>query len=89
MALEYDAQAIIAEGSVEFANQISAFRPCLDVFYGVQTRAEARLLSLAWGIQAVHGDIDAALAVATSKLGLEAGSKVLKVTANGVSVVIL
>ena len=89
MALEYDAQAIIAEGSVEFANQISAFRPCLDVFYGVQTRAEARLLSLAWGIQAVHGDIDAALAVATSKLGLEAGSKVLKVTANGVSVVVL
>ena len=89
MALEYDAQAIIAEGSVEFANQISAFRPCLDVFYGVQTRAEARLLSLAWGIQAVHGNVDAALAVAVEKLGLEKGSKVLKVTSNGVSVVVL
>ena len=89
MALEYDAEAIIAEGSVEFANKISAFRPCLDVFYGVETRAEARLLSLAWGIQAVHGNVDAALAVATEKLGLEQGSKVLKVTANGVSVVVL
>ena len=89
MALEYDAEAIVAEGSVEFANKISAFRPCLDVFYGVETRAEARLLSLAWGIQAVHGNVDAALAVATEKLGLEKGSKVLKVTANGVSVVVL
>ena len=89
MALEYDAEAIIAEGSVEFANKISAFRPCLDVFYGVETRAEARLLALAWGIQAVHGNADAALAVATEKLGLVEGSKVLKVTANGVSVVVL
>lgn len=89
MALEYDAEAIVAEGSVEFANKISAFRPCLDVFYGVETRAEARLLALAWGIQAVHGNVDTALEVATEKLGLQAGSKVLKVTSNGVSVVIL
>ena len=89
MALEYDAEAIVAEGSVEFANKISAFRPCLDVFYGVETRAEARLLALAWGIQAVHGNVDQALAVATEKLGLQAGSKVLKVTSNGVSVVVL
>jgi pyruvate kinase len=89
MALEYDAEAIVAEGSVEFANKISAFRPCLDVFYGVETRAEARLLALAWGIQAVHGNVDAALAVATEKLGLEKGSKVLKVTTSGVSVVVL
>ena len=89
MALEYDAEAIVAEGSVEFAMKLSAFRPCVDVFYGVETRAEARLLSLAWGIQAVHGNVDAALAAATEKLGLEQGSKVLKVTANGVSVVVL
>jgi pyruvate kinase len=89
MALEYDAEAIVAEGSVEFANKISAFRPCLDVFYGVETRAEARLLALAWGIQAVHGNVDKALEVAAEKLGLEKGSKVLKVTANGVSVVVL
>jgi pyruvate kinase len=89
LAATFEIPAIVAEGDVEFAMKISQFRPCLDVFYGVQTRAEARLLSLAWGIQAVHGDIDAALAVATSKLGLEAGSKVLKVTANGVSVVVL
>ena len=89
MALEYDAEAIVAEGSVEFAMKLSAFRPCVDVFYGVETRAEARLLSLAWGIQAVHGNADAALAAAASKLQLEKGSKVLKVTANGVSVVVL
>lgn len=89
MALEYDAEAIVAEGSVEFANKISAFRPCLDVFYGVQTRAEARLLALAWGIQAVHGNVEDALKVAVEKAKLEKGSKVLKLTANGVSVVVL
>ena len=89
MALEYDAEAIVAEGSVEFANKISAFRPCLDVFYGVETRAEARLLALAWGIQAVHGDLNKALEVATEKAQLEKGSKVLKVTKDGVSVVVL
>ena len=89
MALEYDAEAIIAEGSVEFAMQISAFRPCLDVFYGVATRADARILSLAWGIQPVHGDITKALAAAVDKAGLEKGSKVLKVTKDGISVVVL
>ena len=89
MALEFDAQAIVAEGTVEFANQISAFRPCVDVFYGVETRADARVLSLAWGIQAVHGDVNKALEVAVSKLGLEKGAKVLKVTSQGVSVIVL
>ena len=89
MALEYDAEAIVAEGSVEFAMQISAFRPCLDVFYAVSDRADARTLALAWGIQAVHGDLNTAMAVATEKAQLEKGSKVLKVTAEGVSVVVL
>jgi pyruvate kinase len=89
MALEYDAEAIVAEGSVEFAMKISAFRPCLDVFYAVADRADARTLALAWGIQAVHGDLNTAMAVATEKAQLEKGSKVLKVTAEGVSVVVL
>ena len=89
MALEFDASAIVAEGSVEFANQISAFRPCVDVFYGVETRAEARLLSLTWGVNAVHGDVNRALEVAVSKLDLEKSSKVLKVTSKGVSVIVL
>ena len=89
MALEYDAEAIVAEGSVEFAMKISAFRPCLDVFYAVADRADARTLSLAWGIQAVHGDLNTAMAVAAEKAQLEKGSKVLKVTKDGVSVVVL
>ena len=89
MALEYDAEAIVAEGSVEFAMKISAFRPCLDVFYAVADRADARILSLAWGIQAVHGDLNTAMAVATEKAQLSKGSKVLKVTKDGVSVVVL
>ena len=89
MALEYDAQAIVAEGNLDLAMRLSQFRPCIDVFYGVEDRADARILSLAWGIQPVHGHYAEALAVATEKLGLEAGSKVLKVTKDGVSVVVL
>ena len=89
MALEYDAQAIVAEGNLDLAMRLSQFRPCIDVFYGVEDRADARILSLAWGIQPVHGHYAEALAVATEKLGLEAGAKVLKVTKDGVSVVIL
>ena len=89
MALEYDALAIVAEGSVEFAMQISAFRPCLDVFYGVKDRDDARTLSLAWGVQPVVGGINEAISAAKSALELEKGSKVLKVTAEGVSVVVL
>lgn len=89
MALEYDAEAIVAEGDVELAMKISAFRPCLDVFYAVKDRADARTLALAWGIHAVHGTYEDALAVATEKAELVACSKVLKVTKDGVSVVIL
>ena len=89
MALEYDAQAIVAEGNLDLAMRLSQFRPCIDVFYGVEDRADARILSLAWGIQPVHGHYAEALAVATEKLGLEAGAKVLKVTKDGVSVVVL
>ena len=89
MALEYDAEAIVAEGNVELAMKISAFRPCLDVFYAVKDRADARTLSLAWGVQAVHGKYADALAKATEACELSKGSKVLKVTKNGVSVVVL
>ena len=89
MALEYDLAAIVAEGNLDLAMRLSQFRPCVDVFYGVEDRADARILSLAWGIQPVHGHYAEALATATEKLGLEAGSKVLKVTKDGVSVVVL
>ena len=89
MALEYDAEAIVAEGDLDLAMRLSQFRPCVDVFYGVEERKDARILALAWGIQPVHGHYAEALAVATEKLGLAAGSKVLKVTKDGVSVVVL
>ena len=89
MALEYDAEAIVAEGDVALAMRLSQFRPCIDVFYAVEERRDARTLALAWGIQPVHGHYAEALAVAKEKLGLEAGSKVLKVTKDGVSVVVL
>ena len=89
MALDYDAEAIVAEGDLALAMNISRFRPCLDVFYAVEDRADARTLSLAWGIQPVHGKYEDALKVATEKAELSKGSKVLKVTASGVSVVVL
>ena len=67
MALDYDAEAIVAEGDIELAMNISRFRPCLDVFYAVSDRRDARTLSLAWGIQPVHGTYEDALKVAVEK----------------------
>ena len=89
MALDYDCAAIVAEGSYEFAMKLSSFRPCADVFYGVATEDDARSLALAWGIQAVVGNMDAALKVAVEKDQIQAGETVLKVTEAGVSVVTL
>lgn len=89
MALEYDCAAIVAEGSYELAMKMSQFRPCADVFYGVSDEDTARSLSLAWGIQPVVGNLDAAKKAAVEKDALEAGDKILVVANNGVSIVTL
>ena len=75
----FDIAAIVCEGDVELALNISQFRPASDVFFAVETADEARTLSIAWGIQPVVGNIDDALARAKEVLGLEAGDQLIKI----------
>ena len=80
LAATFDIPAIVAEGTVELALALSQSRPASDIFYAVKTNAEARTLAIVWGVQAVVGTYEDALAKAVSSLGLEAGEKLLKVT---------
>ena len=80
LSATFDIPAIVAEGSVELALALSQYRPASDIFYAVKTNAEARTLAIVWGVQAVVGTYEDALAKAISSLGLEAGEKLLKVT---------
>ena len=80
LAATFDIPAIVAEGSVELALALSQYRPASDIFFAVKTNAEARTLAIVWGVQAVVGTYEDALAKAVSSLGLEAGEKLLKVT---------
>ena len=80
LSATFDIPAIVAEGSVELALALSQYRPASDIFYAVKTNAEARTLAIVWGVQAVVGTYEDALAKAVSSLGLEAGEKLLKVT---------
>ena len=80
LAATFDIPAIVAEGSVELALALSQYRPASDIFFAVKTNSEARTLAIVWGVQAVVGTYEDALAKAVSSLSLEAGEKLLKVT---------
>ena len=80
LAATFDIPAIVAEGTVELALALSQYRPASDIFYAVKTNAEARTLAIVWGVQAVVGTYEDALAKAKACLNLEAGEKILKVT---------
>ena len=80
VANTFDVSAVVAEGDLELAFDISQFRPAVDVFYAVETAQEARTLAIAWGIQAVVGNINDALAQAKEALGLKAGDSIIKVS---------
>ncbi|MFI3251699.1 MAG: pyruvate kinase [bacterium] len=79
-ALNYEVCAIIAEGNEKFVYQVSAFRPCVDIFAAVPTHSDATSCSLAWGTTTLVGKADDALKAAAAALSLEKGDKVLKVT---------
>ncbi|MCR5112379.1 MAG: pyruvate kinase [Acholeplasmatales bacterium] len=80
VANSFDISAVIAEGDVELALDLSQYRPAADIFFAVETAADARTLSVAWGIQAVVGKLADAEAKAKACLGLKAGDTVIKVS---------
>ena len=80
IAMSFDIAAVVAEGDVELAMNISQFRPDADVFFAVATPSEARTLSVVWGIQAVVGTLADAEAAAKAALDIQAGSTIIKVS---------
>ncbi len=80
LAATFEIPAIVAEGSVDLALALSQYRPASDVFFAVKTADDARTLALAWGIQAVVGTYEDALAKAIKELEIESGEKLVKVT---------
>lgn len=87
LAMNFDVAAIVAEGDVDLALAISAFRPDADVFFAAPCHKCCRTLSIVWGIQPVAGKYEDALKVAKEKLGLESGDQIIKVTADSVTLV--
>ena len=89
IASKYEIKAIVAEGTTDFAMELSTFRPAADIFFAAKCERCCRTLSILWGVQGLVGNVNDALALATEKLNLTAGDKVLKVTATGLEVVTL
>ncbi len=82
LACVFEIPAIVAEGSVELALALSQYRPASDVFFACDNADDCRTLSIVWGVQAVLGTVEDAIAKAKACLDLEAGEKLVKVVAN-------
>ena len=87
LAMNFEVDAIVAEGDVDLALALSQYRPAADVFFAAPCHRCCRTLSIVWGIQPVVGKYEDALAAAKEKLGLEAGAQIIKVTADSVTLV--
>ena len=75
----FEIPAIVAEGNVELALALSQYRPAADIFFACDNADDCRTLSIVWGVQAVLGNLNDALAKATQLLELEAGDQVITV----------
>jgi pyruvate kinase len=87
LAATFEIPAIVAEGDVEFALALSQYRPASDIFFACENRDDCRTLAIVWGVQAICGTIEDAQAAAISALNIEAGEKLVKVTATTLELV--
>lgn len=87
LSASFEIPAIVAEGSVELALAISQYRPASDIFFAVNNALDARTLAIVWGVQAVVGTYEDALAKAVSSLDIASGEKIVKVTSNTLELV--
>ena len=68
LAAYFEIPAIVAEGTVDLALALSQYRPATDIYFAVASCDEARTLSVVWGVQAVVGTYQDALAKAQKEL---------------------
>ena len=87
LANTFEIPAVVAEGDVDFALALSQYRPATDIFFAVKTPAEARTLSIVWGVNAVVGTLADAEAKAKKALELTSDDKMLKVTGTKLEIV--
>ena len=87
LACVFEVPAVVAAGSVDFALALSEYRPASDIFFACDNADDCPTLSIVWGVQAVLGTIDDAMAKAKEKLNLEAGDKIIKTVANKLEIV--
>lgn len=83
----FEIPAVVAEGDVELAMAISQYRPASDVFFACNNAADCRTLSVLFGINAVLGNLDDAMAKAKAALELEEGEKIIAATGSKVELV--
>ena len=87
LAAVFEIPAVVAAGDVEFALSLSQYRPASDVFFACESADDCRTLSVVWGIQAVLGTLEDAMAAAKSKLELAEGEKVIVATSTSFEIV--
>ena len=80
LAAYFEIPAIVAEGTVDLALALSQYRPATDIYFAVASCDEARTLSVVWGVQAVVGTYQDALAKAQKELNIASGDKIIKVS---------
>ncbi len=83
----FDFPCTVAEGNVELALALSQYRPATDIFFACSNADDCRTLSVLYGINAVLGNINDALAKAKSVLNLTSDDQVLAVSGKKVEIV--
>ena len=83
----FEIPAVIAEGDVDFALELSQYRPATDIYFACDNADDCRTLSIVWGIQAVLGTIKDAYEVAKKKANLTEGTTILSVTSTSIDLV--
>ena len=79
LACVFEIPAIVAEGDVDLALAISQYRPASDIFFACSNADDCRTLSIVWGVQAVLGNLNDALAKAKDALGLSEDDQVVTI----------
>lgn len=79
LACVFEIPAIVAEGDVDLALAISQYRPAADIFFACSNADDCRTLSIVWGVQAVLGNLNDALAKAKNALELSSDDQVVTI----------
>lgn len=87
LALEFGALAIVTVGCKKYAKAVSRFRPVCPVIAATHSGESARALALNYGVHALVGKQEDAMAFINANLDVEAGDLVVVVSDAGLQLV--